>query len=218
MSKVRILIADDHEVVRKGLRALLAGEPGLEVVGEAQNGREAVEKAALLQPDVVVLDIGMPELNGLEATRQIVRSGTRTEVLVLTVFETEEVIREVLRAGARGYVLKSDAGRLLLSAIEAVSQHKPFFTSRVSELVLAGFLSGDQRGAEAESPQGPLTPREREVLQLLAEGRTNKEVGAALGIGVKTVETHRMNLMSKLGLHSVVDLVRYAIRNGIVAA
>jgi DNA-binding NarL/FixJ family response regulator len=216
---VRILIADDHEVVRKGLRSLLEGEGSLEVVGEASNGREAVEKTVALKPDVVVLDIGMPELNGLEATRQIVKAAPRTEVLILTVFETEEVIREVLRAGARGYVLKSDAGRLLLSAIEAVSQHKPFFTSRVSELVLAGFLSGDQVRPDNEHPPGaPLTPREREVLQLLAEGKTNKEVAAALGIGLKTVETHRMNLMAKLGLHSVVDLVRYAIRNGIVAA
>ncbi len=218
MTKMRILIADDHEVVRKGLRSLLETEPGLEVVGEASNGREAVEKATATKPDVVVLDIGMPELNGLEATRRIVKAAPRTEVLILTVYETEEVIREVLRAGARGYVLKSDAGRLLLSAIESVSAHKPFFTSRVSELVLAGFLSGDVRNESSEPPGTPLTPREREVLQLLAEGRTNKEVAAALGIGLKTVETHRMNLMAKLGLHSVVDLVRYAIRNGIVAA
>lgn len=217
MNRVRILIADDHEVVRKGLRSLLEGHEGLEIVGEASNGREAVDKATVLRPDVVVLDIGMPELNGLEATRQIIKATPRTEVLILTVYETEEVIREVLRAGARGYVLKSDAGRLLLSAIEAVSNHKPFFTSRVSELVLAGFLSGETR-PDNESAGQPLTPREREVLQLLAEGKTNKEVAAALGIGLKTVETHRMNLMSKLGLHSVVDLVRYAIRNGIVAA
>jgi DNA-binding NarL/FixJ family response regulator len=217
MSRTRILIADDHEVVRKGLRSLLEPEPGLEVVGEASNGREAVERTVAEKPDVVVLDIGMPELNGLEATRQIVKVSPRTEVLILTVFETEEVIREVLRAGARGYVLKSDAGRLLLTAVEAVSAHKPFFTSRVSELVLAGFLSGELRPSE-ETPGTPLTPREREVLQLLAEGKTNKEVAAALGIGLKTVETHRMNLMAKLGLHSVVDLVRWAIRNGIVAA
>jgi DNA-binding NarL/FixJ family response regulator len=217
LSTVRIVIADDHEVVRKGLRSLLEDQPDLEIVGEASNGREAVDKVTVLKPDVVVLDIGMPELNGLEATRQIVKATPRTEVLILTVFETEEVIREVLRAGARGYVLKSDAGRLLVSAIEAVSAHKPFFTSRVSELVLAGFLSGESR-PENDSSGLPLTPREREVLQLLAEGKTNKEVAAALGIGLKTVETHRMNLMSKLGLHSVVDLVRYAIRNGIVAA
>lgn len=217
MSTVRIVIADDHEVVRKGLRSLLEEQHDVEIVGEASNGREAVDKVAVLKPDVVVLDIGMPELNGLEATRQIVKATPRTEVLILTVFETEEVIREVLRAGARGYVLKSDAGRLLVSAIEAVSAHKPFFTSRVSELVLAGFLSGESR-PESESSGLPLTPREREVLQLLAEGKTNKDVAAALGIGLKTVETHRMNLMSKLGLHSVVDLVRYAIRNGIVAA
>ena len=219
MTRTRILIADDHEVVRKGLRSLLESEPGFEVVGEASNGREAVERATVAKPDVVVLDIGMPELNGLEATRRIVKAAPRTEVLILTVYETEEVIREVLRAGARGYVLKSDAGRLLLSAVESVSAHKPFFTSRVSELVLAGFLSGDGLRPSGETPPGaPLTPRERECLQLLAEGKTNKEVAASLGIGLKTVETHRMNLMAKLGLHSVVDLVRYAIRNGIVAA
>ena len=219
MARTRILIADDHEVVRKGLRSLLEAEESLEVVGEASNGREAVERATAARPDVVVLDIGMPELNGLEATRRIVKATPRTEVLILTVYETEEVIREVLRAGARGYVLKSDAGRLLLTAVEAVSAHKPFFTSRVSELVLAGFLSGDGIRPTEETPPGaPLTPREREVLQLLAEGKTNKEVAAVLGIGLKTVETHRMNLMAKLGLHSVVDLVRYAIRNGIVAA
>jgi DNA-binding NarL/FixJ family response regulator len=218
MNHTRVLIADDHEVVRKGLRSLLESEPGLEVVGEASNGREAVERAVAAKPDVVVLDIGMPELNGLEATRRIVKAAPRTEVLILTVYESEEVIREVLRAGARGYVLKSDAGRLLLTALEAVSAHKPFFTSRVSELVLAGFLSGDVKPSDEAPPGTPLTPREREVLQLLAEGKTNKEVAAALGIGLKTVETHRMNLMAKLGLHSVVDLVRYAIRNGIVAA
>ena len=218
MNHTRVLIADDHEVVRKGLRSLLESEAGVEVVGEASNGREAFEKAVAEKPDVVVLDIGMPELNGLEATRRIVKAAPRTEVLILTVYESEEVIREVLRAGARGYVLKSDAGRLLLTALEAVSAHKPFFTSRVSELVLAGFLSGEVRPSDDTPPGTPLTPREREVLQLLAEGKTNKEVAAALGIGLKTVETHRMNLMAKLGLHSVVDLVRYAIRNGIVAA
>jgi DNA-binding NarL/FixJ family response regulator len=218
-ARTRILIADDHEIVRKGLKSLLEPEPGLEVVGEASNGREAVEKALATHAEVVVLDIGMPELNGLEATRRIVKAAPRTEVLVLTVYESEEVIREVLRAGARGYVLKSDAGRLLLTAIETVAAHKPFFTSRVSELVLAGFLSGDSpRAEDALPPAAPLTPREREVLQLLAEGKTNKDVAAALGIGLKTVETHRMNLMAKLGLHSVVDLVHYAIRNGIVAA
>jgi DNA-binding NarL/FixJ family response regulator len=214
LSKARVLIADDHEVVRKGLRSLLEVEGGLQVVAEAADGREAVEKALAEKPDVVVLDIGMPQMSGLEATRQIVKALSRTEVLILTVYESEELIREVLRAGARGYVLKTDAGRLLLSAVESVSAHKPFFTSRVSELVLAGFLSGEGRNEAAE----PLTPREREVLRLLAQGRSNKEAAAALGIGLKTVETHRMNLMAKLDLHSVVDLVRYAIRNGIIAA
>ncbi len=200
MSRTRILIADDHEVVRKGVRSILESEPGLEVVAEASNGREVVERATATKPDVVVLDIGMPELNGLEATRHLLKASPKSEVLILTVYETEELIREVLRAGARGYVLKSDAGRLLLSAVETVSAHKPFFTSHQKQ------------------PATPFTPREREVLQLLAEGRTNKEVAAVLGIGLKTVETHRMNLMAKLGVHSVVELVHYAIRNGIVAA
>jgi len=204
MSRTRILIADDHEVVRKGVRSILESEPGLEVVAEASNGREVVERATATKPDVVVLDIGMPELNGLEATRHLLKASPKSEVLILTVYETEELIREVLRAGARGYVLKSDAGRLLLSAVETVSAHKPFFTSHPA--------------ADQKQPATPFTPREREVLQLLAEGRTNKEVAAVLGIGLKTVETHRMNLMAKLGVHSVVELVHYAIRNGIVAA
>lgn len=217
MTKVRVLIADDHEVVRLGLRSIALGDPAFEVCGEASDGRTAVNEALRLKPDVVVLDVSMPVLNGLEAARQILKALPRTEVLVLTAHDSEKIVHEALQAGARGYVLKSDASQQLLAALHSVSAHKPWFTSSVSELVLAGYLHGDQRPADNE-PRTQLTSREREVLQLLAEGRANKEVAAALKIGLKTVETHRANIMNKLALHSIADLVRYAIRNGIVAA
>jgi DNA-binding NarL/FixJ family response regulator len=214
MSKVRLLIADDHEVVRRGVRAILEAEPAFEVCAEASDGREAVEKALELRPDVLVLDIAMPRLNGLEATREILRELRSIEVLILTVHDSEQLVREVLQAGARGYLLKSDAGRLLLAAVESVSQHKPYFTSTVARLVLSGFLDPGAVGAPAQA----LTPRERQVLQLVAEGDTNKEISAALHIGLKTVESHRTNVMKKLNLHSIAELVRYAVRNGVVDA
>jgi DNA-binding NarL/FixJ family response regulator len=217
MTKVRVLIADDHEVVRLGLRAIALGDPSFEVCGEAGDGRAAVSEAIRLKPDVVVLDVSMPVLNGLEATRQILKALPRTEVLVLTVHDSENIVREALQAGARGFVLKNEASQHLLAALRTVSTHKPWFTASVSELVLAGYLRRDLRRTGTE-PRTQLTQREREVLQLLAEGRSNKEVAAELQIGLKTVETHRANIMNKLGLHSVADLVRYAIRNGIVAA
>lgn len=211
---VRILIADDHEVVRRGIRSLLDGMRGIEVCGEARDGREAVEQASKLKPDVVVLDIAMPGMNGLEATREILKALPRTEVLILTVHESEQLVREVLRAGARGYVLKSDVGQFLVASIESVSAHRPYFTSRVSELVFSGYLRGDL--VDAAAAGDALTPREGQVLHLIAEGKTNKEIAAALGIGAKTVETHRTSIMAKKDLHSVADLVRYAIRNGLV--
>lgn len=216
MTKVRILVADDHEVVRQGLRALLATQPGWEVCAEAVTGREAVKKAEQLKPDVVVMDISMPELNGLEATRQIVKVVPQTEVVILTMHDSEELVREVLDAGARGYLLKSDAGRELVAAVDMVRQHKPFLTSRVSEIVLQGYLKGDSRMTREEVPRSRLTRREREIVQLLAEGKSNKEIAVTLGISVKTAETHRANIMNKLGLHSVTELVRYAVRNKIV--
>ena len=213
--ELRILLADDHEVVRRGLRAVLEAHPGWKVCGEAATGREAVEQARQLKPDVVVLDISMPELNGLEAARQILRSVPRAEVLMLTMHDAEELARQVVEAGVRGYVLKSDAGRELLAAVESLAQHKPYFTARVSQMVLEGYLQGGASAAGLH-PESRLTAREREVVQLLAEGRTNKEVATRLGISVKTAETHRANVMRKLNLHSVTELVRYAVRNRMV--
>ncbi len=210
---VRILVADDHEVVRRGIRALLEGERGFEVCGEAVTGRQAVEMTKQLNPHVVVLDISMPELNGLEAARRIRAEAPNTEILILTMHESDQMVREVLAAGARGYVLKSDAGRDLLSAVSALAQHRPFVASGVAGVVLDGYLSGIATNA---GPAGPLTAREREVIQLLAEGKSNKEIAVALDITVKTAETHRANLMRKLDLHSISDLVRYAIRNNII--
>jgi DNA-binding NarL/FixJ family response regulator len=216
MSKANILIADDHAIVRRGLRSLLESREGWEVRGEAVNGREAVEKATQLRPDVAILDIGMPELNGLEATRQIVKACPQTEVLILTMHQSDEVVREVLVAGARGYVLKSDADQNLVVAVETLLQHKPFLTSDVTDVVLLRYLNApDTPDAQ---PQTRITPREREIIQLLSEGKSNKEIAVALDISTRTVETHRASIKHKLGLESLGDIVRYAIRNKIVEA
>jgi DNA-binding NarL/FixJ family response regulator len=213
VNALSILVADDHEIVRRGVRALLEAHPGWKICGEAVDGREAVDKAGRLRPDIVILDIGMPVLNGLEAARQIRKHTSQCQVLILTMHESEQVVREVLTAGARGYVLKSGAGRDLVKAVEALSRHETFFTSQVAEYVLQSFL--DARGGEPAS--SAVTPREREVIQLLAEGRGNKEVATTLGISVRTAETHRTHIMRKLGCRSFSDLVRYAIRNNIIA-
>ena len=214
----RILIADDHEVVRRGLAALLVSQPDWEVCGEAGDGREAVDKAQRLKPDVVILDIGMPSLNGLEATRHILKNQPQTKILILTLHDSDQVVREVLNAGARGFLLKSDAARDLVAAVEALRRDKTYFTSKVAAMVLEGYLK--QGAAPAAAPAQPsrsrLTPREREIVQLLAEGKSTKEVAVALGLSVKTAETHRSNIMRKLELHSVSDLVLYAVRNNIV--
>jgi DNA-binding NarL/FixJ family response regulator len=211
---MRILLADDHEVVRRGMRVLLEARPGWQICDEAVDGRDAVEKAVRHKPDVVILDIGMPVLNGLEAARQIRKDVPESEVLILTMHESEQVVREVVEAGARGYVLKSDAGRALVKAVEALAQHKTFFTSRVADLAARALRANDRDGTAAET--SVLTHREREVVQLLAEGRTNKDVAECLGISVRTVETHRNNIMRKLGGHTLSDLVRYAVRNNLV--
>jgi DNA-binding NarL/FixJ family response regulator len=215
MPSLRILIADDHDMVRRGLVATLTERPGWQVCGEAVTGREAVEQAIRLKPDVVILDISMPELNGLEAARQILKAEPRAEILVLTMHDSEQLIREVLAAGARGYVLKNDAGRVLVQAVEALSQHKPFFTASVSEMVLNQYLHPAAPSPE-EVQVNRLTPREREVVQLVAEGRSNKEIADTLGISLRTAETHRMNVMRKLSLRSASDITRYAIRNKII--
>jgi DNA-binding NarL/FixJ family response regulator len=216
MATVRIFIADDHEVVRKGLSVLLQAEAGWEICGEAADGREATEKVRELKPDVIILDIGMPGLNGLEATRQIMKDDPRARVLILTLHDSDQVVREVLNAGARGFLLKSDAARDLVVAVEAVRRDKTYFTSKVAAMVLEGYLKGGTTTVAASIGRDRLTPREREVVQLLAEGRSTKEVASSLGLSVKTAETHRSNIMRKLQLHSVSDLVLYAVRNNIV--
>ena len=210
MKSLRILLADDHELVRQGLRTLIEIQSGWQVCGEATTGREAVAKARELKPDIVVMDFTMPELNGMEATRQIRAALPRTQVLLLTMHESEELVREVLAAGARGYVLKSDAGRVLVDALKALADQKPYFTSKISALVLEGYLNPITRENSA------LTPREREIVQLVAEGRSTKELADRLGISPKTAETHRTNIMRKLNVHSVSEVVRYAIRNKLV--
>jgi DNA-binding NarL/FixJ family response regulator len=215
MTSLHIIIVDDHAIVRRGVRVLLESQPGWEVTGEAATGREAVDLAKRLQPDVVVMDVSLPELNGLDATRQILKETPRTEVLVLTMHHSEELARNVLQAGARGYVLKSDADQSLIAAVESLRQHKPFLTSTVTEFVLDDYLHRKQEGSASLAA---VTPREREIIQLLAEGKSNKETAAALTVSVKTVEAHRANIMRKLRLRSLSDLVRYAIRNKIVQA
>lgn len=213
---LRVLLADDHAMVRRGLRAVVEDRPGWTVCGEASTGREAVELARQLKPDVVVMDFSMPELNGLEATRQIRRELPRTQVLILTMHDTERLVRDVLAAGARGYLLKSDAADLLVTALEKLRQGKPYFTTKVAELVLQGYLEPEK--AQAGEETTVLTPREREIVQLIAEGKSTKELADHLGISAKTAETHRSNLMRKLNLRSVSEVVRYAIREKIVEA
>ncbi len=217
LMKLRILIADDHEVVRRGLCTLLQSHEGWEICGEAKDGRIAVEKAKQLKPDVVILDIGMPNLNGLVATRQLVQQDPLCKVIVLTITDSDHVIREALDAGARGFVLKSDAARDLVTAVEALQQNRMFFTPRVNDMVLNGFLGGGRGGVIPATPQLPqLTPREREVIQLLAEGKSSKEVASLLNLSTKTAETHRSNIMRKLGFHSIRDVVVYAVKNNII--
>jgi DNA-binding NarL/FixJ family response regulator len=214
LSDLRIFIADDHEVAREGIRSLVEDHAGWEVCGEARDGREAVAAASDLKPDVFLLDIGMPNLNGLDAARQILTVLPEARILILTVHDSDQVVREVLAAGARGFLLKSDTGRDLVAAVEALQHGRTFFTSRVSQMMLDGYLRPHNQNET--SNQCVLTPREREVIQLVAEGKSTKEVATALNLSVKTAETHRTNLMRKLDLHSIADLTLYAVRNGIV--
>ena len=220
MANLRLLVADDHDVVRKGVRTLLEEQPGWEVCAEAADGREAVEKAKLEQPDVTILDLSMPELNGLEAAKEILKS-VQTKVLILTMYDSDPLIRQTLEAGARGYLLKSDAGRDLVSAVDALRRNKTFFTPKVAQMVLEGYLGRPSKENDDDSSRKGglrLTARQKQILQLLAEGKSSKEVAVALNISVKTAETHRANIMRRLDCHSVTELVRYAIRNHIIEA
>lgn len=216
--KLQILVADDHDIIRRGLKQLLTTHPGWEVCGEAKTGREAVSLAEQLKPEIVVMDISMPDLNGLEAARRIRKSLPKTEILILTLHFSDQLVREIVEAGVRAYIMKSDADKDLVTAVEALANHRSFFTARAADMLLDGFMKhGSAPDSQAMLPNR-LTSREREIVQLLAEGRSSKEVAVALGISVKTAETHRANIMRKLELHSVSELVRYAVRNQIIEA
>jgi DNA-binding NarL/FixJ family response regulator len=214
MTRFRILVVDDHEVFRLGVRSLLEAHEGWEICGEATDGWEAVEKAQRLQPDLVILDVGMPNLNGLGAARHILHGDSRQRILMVTDDDSERTLREALQAGVRGFILKSNPRHDLVLAVEALQQGTTFFASGVANTVLDGYLSNSERMPNNRIDK--LTPREREVIQLLVEGKSTKEVAFFLGLSVKTVETHRTNIMSKLNLHSVAQLVLYAVRNNIV--
>jgi DNA-binding NarL/FixJ family response regulator len=216
--KLRILLADDHELVRRGVRGLLCVRCGWRVVGEAANGREAVDKTNKLKPDVAIVDVSMPELDGLQATRQIREVSPKTEVVVLTMHDSEQMVRRVLDAGALGYVLKSDLSANLVKAVKNVSAGRLFLTPRVSEIVLKGFLKDVTQADAAKQPWAGLTPREVEIIRRLAEGKANKAIAADLGITTRTAETHRANIMLKLGVHSLAELIHYAIRHKIFSA
>jgi DNA-binding NarL/FixJ family response regulator len=217
MDELRILIADDHDLIRRGVRDLLAARSGWQVVGEACNGADAVQKAISLRPNVAILDFSMPELNGPGAAAQITEKVPETGVVVLTMHDSEPVMREVLQSGARGLVLKSDADRDLLEAVEAVARKRHFFTTRLSELVLGGYLAGPAAKDKVKSKVAQLTERECEVVRLLADGMSSKEAATRLQISIRTVESHRINISRKLGFNSIAKLVHYAIRHGIVA-
>jgi DNA-binding NarL/FixJ family response regulator len=214
----RILLADDHDVVRRGVRDVIEAHDGWTVCGEAGNGREAVSLAVALAPDVVILDISMPNLNGIEATRMIRRERPETEVLVFTLHEEDRLVRAALLAGARGFVSKADGGSQIVLAVEALSRRKPYFSPFASQILLEEYGNAVRSSRAAGEPVERLTPRERDVVRLLADGLGNRDVGTALGLSVKTVETHRAAVMRKLRMHSIVELVRYAIRNGLVDA
>jgi DNA-binding NarL/FixJ family response regulator len=212
---LRILVADDHDIVRRGLKDLLSTHPGWTIVGEAKTGREAVTLTEQLQPGIVVMDISMPELNGLEACHRIHKAFPKIGILILTGHFSEQLFTDIMEAGARGYIMKSDADRELLSAVEALEAKRTFFTAVAADSLLHGF-SKYPSVPEPESVRNRLTSREREIVQLLAEGKTSKEVAVALGISVKTAETHRSNIMRKLEMHSVSEIVRYAVKNKII--
>ena len=208
--KIRILLADDHAVVRQGFKLILASQPDMEIVGEAGNGREAVELAGKLRPDVAVIDVAMPELNGIEATRRMGEAAPRTRVLALSMHKDSVYVREILRAGARGYLLKDQIDSDLIAAVRAVARGEGYISPAVSDAVLNDYRR------HVSDPIDLLTSREREVLQMIAEGKTNKEIATVLNLSIYTVDAHRGRIMEKLNLHSVNELVRFAVRHGLV--
>jgi DNA-binding NarL/FixJ family response regulator len=218
VKKLRILLADDHTLIRRGARGVLQARGGWKVVGEAANGTEAVEKAKQLKPDVAIVDISMPELDGVQVTRQIREALPNTKVLVLTMHDSGQMVQNALDAGAHGYVLKSDLTESLVEAVKNVALGKRSLTPKVSEIVLEGFLKAKGRGQAPEHVDAQPTPRELQIIRLLAGGRVNKEIAYQLGIAVRTVEAHRAHVMQKLGLHSMADLIHYALRHGIASA
>jgi DNA-binding NarL/FixJ family response regulator len=218
MNTLRILIADDHDLLRRGVKTLLLSRGGWEVCGEAKTGREAVAKAEELKPDILILDISMPDLNGVEAARQIRKASESTEILMLSMHYSDQLIRELVDVGVRGYLVKSDSDRDFLIAVETLANHKPFFNALSTEVILGTFNTGGPVKNIPERIRERLTSREREIVQMLAGGKTCREVASSLGITVKTTETHRANIMRKLELHSVSELVRYAVRNQIIEA
>jgi DNA-binding NarL/FixJ family response regulator len=216
INKLRILVADDHEIVRHGLVSLIESHAGWEVCAEAGNGRMAVDKARDLKPDIAILDIGMPMLNGLEATQEILRDNPQVKILILTIMDAERVMQAARDAGARGYILKSDAARVLVAAVQALEYDNTFFTARVAEMFQGGYLQNAHEAKRKRMVVPALGPREREVLQLVAAGESPNQVASLLNIRPRTADSHRSNIMRKLGTHSVVGLMLYAIRNGVI--
>lgn len=214
MSSLRILVADDHHLMRRGIKTIIESRKGWEICGEALTGTQAVAKAQELKPDIAILDISMPELNGIEAAKRIRKASEKTEILMLSMHYSDQIIRDVIDTGIRGYVVKSDSGRDLSKALENLSVHKPFYSGRVSDVI----ANPPRQDADSSKPNTRVTSRESEIIQTLSEGKSSKEVAVMLNISVKTVETHRANIMRKLELHTVSELVRYAIRNQIIEA
>jgi len=218
LTTLRILIADDHDLMRRGIKGMLLSHAGWEVCAEAHTGREAVTMAQELKPDIAILDISMPDLNGVDAAKRIRKESPNTEILILSMHYSDQLIRDILEAGVRGYIVKTDSDRDLIIAVETLANHKPFLTPRATEVMLTSFKEGRMRPELPTTLRDRLTSREREIVQLLAEGKSSKEVASSLNISVKTAETHRANIMRKLQLHTVSELVRYAVRNQIVEA
>jgi DNA-binding NarL/FixJ family response regulator len=215
---LRILVADDHDILRRGLKQLLTAHAGWQVVAEARTGREAVSLSEEHKPDIVVIDVSMPDLNGLEAARRIRKALPKTGIVILTLHFSDQLVKDIVEAGARAYVMKADADRDLVNAVEAIANHRTFFTAQAAEMLLNDFSDRITSPQPPANPRSRLTSREREIVQLLAEGKSSKEVAVVLGISVKTAETHRANIMRKLQVHSVSELVRYAIKNSIIEA